>query len=223
MKRNVVCIGLVLALTLALAPLPSAAYEEDPTIVCSFEPVAVTDARRGDIVEVKVAFSEHDNFDMMEWQLSFDPDKLKAVDVKKGDFFGIFNYRIEEDTVLAACVSVMEDAVTTVCATVFFEVLGQVGDRAELGLNYNAWYNGDGQFYTGDSIVLGTGDITKPALGDAIGDGKVNAADAAYVLLAAVGKVKLDEVQKQAADANGDGTVNALDATQILRIIVGNP
>lgn len=55
-------------------------------------------------------------------------------------------------------------------------------------------------------------------LGDANGDGKVNAADATAVLKSIVGLATVDE---KAADYNKDGVVNAADATAILKSLVG--
>lgn len=55
-------------------------------------------------------------------------------------------------------------------------------------------------------------------LGDANGDGTINAADATAVLKSIVGLATVDE---KAADYNKDGVVNAADATAILKSIVG--
>ncbi len=55
-------------------------------------------------------------------------------------------------------------------------------------------------------------------LGDANGDGTVNAADATAVLKSIVGLATVDAA---AADYNKDGVVNAADATAILKSIVG--
>lgn len=58
-------------------------------------------------------------------------------------------------------------------------------------------------------------------LGDIDGDGKVTAADARLALRAAVGKEKLNAVQKAAADMDFDGQITADDSRTILRKSVG--
>jgi hypothetical protein len=69
--------------------------------------------------------------------------------------------------------------------------------------------------------TISTTTSTMPAdeCGDANGDGDVSAADALYVLKAAVGGIQ-DCVPKR-CDANGNGDVGASDALRILRHAVG--
>ena len=57
--------------------------------------------------------------------------------------------------------------------------------------------------------------------GDVNGDGQVDTTDARLVLQAAIGKVKLEEMQEAAADVNGDGKVDTSDAREILQKAVG--
>ena len=65
---------------------------------------------------------------------------------------------------------------------------------------------------TGESDVL---------LGDANGDGKVNARDARALLRFIAGLTEESEIDQIAADYNGDGKINARDARAILRHIAG--
>ena len=57
--------------------------------------------------------------------------------------------------------------------------------------------------------------------GDPNGDGNVNSADALEVLKAVVGKIALNDFQKEAADVNDDGKIGADDALMILQYVVG--
>lgn len=57
--------------------------------------------------------------------------------------------------------------------------------------------------------------------GDVTGDGKVNSADALYILESAVGKRTLSDFQRKAADVNGDSAVNSVDALVVLRMATG--
>ena len=57
--------------------------------------------------------------------------------------------------------------------------------------------------------------------GDVDGDGKVTTADALKVLQGAVGKVELDEQQKEKADLDGDGKITTADALGTLQNSVG--
>ena len=59
------------------------------------------------------------------------------------------------------------------------------------------------------------------AFGDVNGDGRVNVADAIFLLRSIVGLVTLEPSQFSAADVNLDGEVNVADAIVILRYIVG--
>ena len=58
-------------------------------------------------------------------------------------------------------------------------------------------------------------------LGDANGDGRVNARDARLLLRYAAGLADEDEIDLAAADYNGDGRVNARDARGVLRYAAG--
>ena len=58
-------------------------------------------------------------------------------------------------------------------------------------------------------------------LGDANGDGRVNARDARLLLRYAAGLAGEDEIDLAAADYNGDGRVNARDARGVLRYAAG--
>ena len=58
-------------------------------------------------------------------------------------------------------------------------------------------------------------------LGDANGDGRVNARDARLLLRYAAGLAGEDEIDLAAADYNGDGRVNARDARAVLRYAAG--
>ncbi len=95
-----------------------------------------------------------------------------------------------------------------------------------------------GTFPENDTVTVTVGGITKddveapltytvrffdlgPLAGDVNDDDLINATDATRVLLAAVGKIVLDERQTAAADVNGDGAVNAADAMRILLHAVG--
>ena len=65
-------------------------------------------------------------------------------------------------------------------------------------------------------------DNEKPEnLGDANGDGAVDAIDAARVLMIDAGLVELTEADIEACDANCDGSVDAIDAAHILRFDAG--
>jgi alpha-tubulin suppressor-like RCC1 family protein len=57
-------------------------------------------------------------------------------------------------------------------------------------------------------------------IGDANGDGNVNAVDATLILQHAAGLVGTLRCQAQ-ADVNGDGNVNAIDATLVLQYVAG--
>ena len=58
-------------------------------------------------------------------------------------------------------------------------------------------------------------------VGDANGDGKVNARDARLILRYAAMLITGDEIDQAAADFNGDGKVNARDARAVLRAAAG--
>ena len=58
-------------------------------------------------------------------------------------------------------------------------------------------------------------------IGDANGDGKVNARDARMILRYMAELISADEIHMAAADFNGDNRVNARDARAILRMIAG--
>lgn len=67
------------------------------------------------------------------------------------------------------------------------------------------------------------GKLTIIALGDANGDGKVDAADIADIVNYMMGKPTSTRVfNEEAADVNDDGVVNAADVVQIANIILGN-
>ena len=59
------------------------------------------------------------------------------------------------------------------------------------------------------------------SIGDLNSDGKINTADAVYVLKASAGMIQLDENQLSAGDCNHDGKVNTADAVLILKYAAG--
>ena len=64
--------------------------------------------------------------------------------------------------------------------------------------------------------------LDEPELGDANGDGKVDAADIADIVNHTIGKpTSTGKFIEAAADVNGDGTVNAADIVQIVNMIMG--
>ena len=75
-----------------------------------------------------------------------------------------------------------------------------------------------------DHDVTVTGTFTKNMkMGDANGDGKVDAADIADIVNYMMGKPTSTRVfNEEAADVNDDGVVNAADVVQIANIILGN-
>ncbi len=58
-------------------------------------------------------------------------------------------------------------------------------------------------------------------LGDINSDGKINTADARWVLQCASGKRDLTDAQRAAADVNGDGKINTADAKWLLQVASG--
>ncbi len=58
-------------------------------------------------------------------------------------------------------------------------------------------------------------------LGDINSDGKINPADARWVLQCASGKRDLTDAQRAAADVNGDGKINTADAKWLLQVASG--
>lgn len=58
-------------------------------------------------------------------------------------------------------------------------------------------------------------------LGDVDGNGKVQAADALYVLQHAAGLRTLTAEQQKRADYNKDGKVSAIDARKVLQVVAG--
>ena len=58
-------------------------------------------------------------------------------------------------------------------------------------------------------------------VGDVNGDGKINTADAVFVLKYAAGMIQLDEKQLTAGDCNRDGNINTADAVLILKYAAG--
>ncbi len=81
--------------------------------------------------------------------------------------------------------------------------------------------------YYGDSAPTESEEPEEPEepagiIGDANGDGKVNAMDATLVARHAVGSLQLSDEAKALTDVNGDGKINAMDATLIARFAIGN-
>ena len=65
--------------------------------------------------------------------------------------------------------------------------------------------------------------LDEPELGDANGDGKVDAADIADIVNHTIGKpTSTGKFIEAAADVNGDGIVNTADIVKIVNIIMGN-
>ena len=64
-------------------------------------------------------------------------------------------------------------------------------------------------------------DISTAILGDANGDGAVDAMDAARILMMDAGLVELTEADFAACDVNGDGAVDSMDAARILMFDAG--
>lgn len=58
-------------------------------------------------------------------------------------------------------------------------------------------------------------------VGDVNADGRINSADALFVLEFSVGKRDLSDSQQKMADVNGDSKINSADALAILRIATG--
>ena len=79
--------------------------------------------------------------------------------------------------------------------------------------------NAEGHAYIAEQI-MGAIDFVG-LLGDINLDGDVDSLDAAAALDAIVGKITLDELQKNNGDVNFDGSVDSLDAARILDYVVG--
>ncbi|MBR6549205.1 MAG: hypothetical protein IKT68_06650 [Clostridia bacterium] len=71
------------------------------------------------------------------------------------------------------------------------------------------------------ALSVSSVETVKGYLGDVNLDGKVNAADALFVLRYSVGKESLETWAKDAGDTNGDGKTDAIDALDILKASVG--
>lgn len=92
-----------------------------------------------------------------------------------------------------------------------------------LTLSYDS--DTDEATFTEDGVVMyfkrGTTDSSELSLGDANGDGNIDAKDASFILseyakLSTGGESSLTETQKAASDVNGDGNTDAKDASAIL-------
>ncbi len=100
------------------------------------------------------------------------------------------------------------------------------GDKVYVYYQSKNWYyimdraTGQGAFIWKNYITLGA-DIPAYLPGDANGSEDVTAADAALILLFAVGKEPIRDSNLLAADYRRDGTVDVSDAAAILRYVVG--
>jgi hypothetical protein len=101
-------------------------------------------------------------------------------------------------------------------AVLHFHVIGAEGDSSDITLSNGTLADAGAAeieaTWTGDSVS-----ITAALVGDANGDGAVNALDITKAERIVVGL----DAETPGADANGDGVVNALDITKIERIVVG--
>lgn len=103
--------------------------------------------------------------------------------------------------------------------------------RADAGSEFLGWYSEDGAFLTGetelDYTVFGVSravarfTVGEIIVGDANGDGTVDAADALIVLRAALGLVELPSAVGSSCDVNGDGSISLADALLIFRFAMG--
>ena len=96
--------------------------------------------------------------------------------------------------------------------TVYYE--GSEADWNEITLGAsNEWLLG--------AEIVFLADQSTAILGDANGDGAVDAMDAARILMIDAGLVELTEADFAACDVNGDGAVDSMDAARILMFDAG--
>lgn len=88
------------------------------------------------------------------------------------------------------------------------------------GYEFTRW-NHDGKNISEDTEIRALYSKITVIKGDLNGDGKVNTADAVYVLKFSASMIEFDEKQMQAGDCNHDDTVNTADAVLILKYAAG--
>ena len=95
-----------------------------------------------------------------------------------------------------------------------------VGDRFDVSILISDTYDTISVEYTVNFFDLADTDDSEEEdviIGDANGDGIVNADDALYILKSIVGLIKLEDNAKKIADVNANGKVDADDALDILK------
>ena len=173
---------------------------------------------------VKIDISQVNSLDAANYQISFDPAVLRLDSVTPGTI-GAASIPVDvvNQTSPGHFIIVQNVPGTSgisgsgTLAVLHFHVIGQIGNistilisdvtlSSNLAVEIQASWTGD---FVEVSVILG----------DANGDGKVNAVDITKVerIIA-----KLDP-PTPGADANGDGDIDAVDITKVERIIAGLP
>ena len=211
MKKTMVSLLLILALTIALGVSAAAAVD-----VTGFAAVTVADGFEGKVTLTPVtadgtpAMASHGAY-MNAVKLN-----VSYTDAAQGGFYLVLALDSDNGMPTESSIQYINQE-TAGSSQVDFTIYPK---DLESGMTYYIYLssNADGQLDGLTCVASFT--YATYRLGDVDGNGYVSSNDALWVMNAAVGNMKLDAVQMMAADVNQNGSVDAKDALAILRAVV---
>ncbi|HID26882.1 MAG TPA: hypothetical protein EYP22_03445, partial [Methanosarcinales archaeon] len=206
------------------------AYSIDIPVTIDTSYVPITEAfmkiddmqvKEGDSIEVPINITSANNLGSMDLLLSYDPNILEAIDVKKGSLTQNSNleYKITNGTISISLIDLKGIQGSGDFIILGFKVIGSSGSASPILINHieatDTNFNKLAINKESGLIIIETNKCG--ITGDVNGDGKVTSLDALMALQMSVGLIPVD----QCADVNVDSKVTSLDALMILQASVG--
>jgi len=165
-------------------------------------------------VQLPIKIMNAENIGNMDVTLTYDPSVLSATSLTNGAItdnslvvhnidIGFINISLVDENGINGNGSI---------ATIFFEVIGEIGDSTSLIISASANDRDGAEIDLEIMNALFSIEDEDMLKGDVNGDGKINSADALLALKMAVGLNEEDLI----ADMNDDGRVTSIDAAEIL-------